>query len=208
MMAEAMTEGRDIRTLVESARRGDRDAFDALVAAHETRLRRAIAKKLRRGASSLEADEIVQETIVRALESLPRFEWQGEGSFYAWLSAISRHVVLKLAKRMERDHALELPDGVPGREISPSRALLRDERFDRLERALSTLPPDYREVLRLSRIERLKVKEIARRMDRTEYAVKHLIARAIRRLRTTFGDTDSLRLPDRRLRMEGEDRVE
>jgi len=204
MMAETMAEGRDIRTLVESARRGDRDAFEELVAAHEERLRRAVGKRLQRGMSPLDADEIVQETIVRALESLARFEWRGEGSFYAWLSAISRHVMLKLAKRVARDRVLELPDAVPGHDDSPSRALRRDERFDRLECALANLPPDYREVLRLSRIERLKVKEIALRMDRSEHAVKHLIARAIRKLRSSFGETDSFHLPDRRLDDEGD----
>ena len=73
---------------------------------------------------------------------------------------------------------------------------------------MSRLPPDYREVLRLSQLERLKVKEIATRMNRSEYSVKHLMARALCKLRDSFGDTESLSLPERPIQVEGGDRDE
>jgi hypothetical protein len=43
------------------------------------------------------------------------------------------------------------------------------------------------------------MKEIARRLDRSESAVKNLLLRALKALRQSFGDTESLGLPDRRL---------
>ena len=66
--------------------------------------------------------------------------------------------------------------------------LRREERFDRLQHALESLPPDYREVIRLSRIEGMKTSEIAELMGRSSAAVKQLLFRALRRLRESFGD--------------------
>ncbi|MBI4582659.1 MAG: sigma-70 region 4 domain-containing protein [Planctomycetes bacterium] len=51
----------------------------------------------------------------------------------------------------------------------------------------------------LSRVEGLKIKEVARLMNRSESAAKNLLFRALRELKSSFGDTESLNLPDRRL---------
>ena len=88
---------------------------------------------------------------------------------------------------------------------SPSRALGREERFDRLEQAIANLPEDYRDVVRLSRIEGLKTKEVAERLGKSTDSVKHLLARSIQMLRRNLEETGSLHLPDRRLFSEGED---
>ena len=67
------------------------------------------------------------------------------------------------------------------------------------------LSPDYRTVIQLARIEGLKVREIAKRMGRSESAVKNLLLRAMKQLRDTFPDTESLGLPQQRS-LGGEDR--
>lgn len=206
-MTRAMTEESSLRSLVDQARAGSRDAFERLVEAYRDRLRSVVnlqLGELGEQGGALDAEEVLQETIARAFESLHRYEWQGEGSFYRWLCGISRNVTRKLAEAGRRTRPLEIPERVPAPGVSPSRALRRSERFERLEACLARLSPEYREVLRLSRLERLKVREIALRMDRSEYAVKHLMARAVRQLRDLFGDTESLHLPDRRLEVRGE----
>jgi RNA polymerase sigma factor (sigma-70 family) len=71
----------------------------------------------------------------------------------------------------------------------------RGELLDRLQKALDGLPADYRRVLRGVLVEKLPLTEIARRMGRTPNAVSHLLLRANRRLRESFGDTQSLHLP-------------
>ena len=75
----------------------------------------------------------------------------------------------------------------------------RAERFDRLKVALDTLKPDHREVILLARIRRLPIEDVAKRMGRSPDAVGHLLRRAIQKLKISFGDTDSFRLPDRSL---------
>jgi RNA polymerase sigma-70 factor, ECF subfamily len=204
-MMGAMIEPSRIQSLVEKARTGDRPSFDELVRNFEARLRSSVERQGRPAGGAADVDEVVQETFVLAFESIGRFEWKDEASFFAWLSRIAMNVSIDRAKDSRRRRYLELPDRLPASGASPSRAMRRGERHDRLEKAIASLPPDYREALRYSQIDRLKVEEIARRMNRSAYAVKHLIARALRSLRKSFGDTESLSLPDQLIQAEGGD---
>ena len=79
---------------------------------------------------------------------------------------------------------------------SPSKGIRRRERLERLEVSMKALSPDYRTVLRLSRMDGLSIKEIAKQMGRSESAVKNLLLRATKQLRQSFGDTESLNLGD------------
>ncbi len=204
-MKAEMVEKNPTRLLVDKAQAGERVALDRLVEKYRSRLQAGVEMKLqslRRG--DIEPDDVLQETFVRAFQSIDRFEWQGEDSFYLWLSGIVRNVIFKAAKKPRKGRILQLPEQVAGNHPSPSKAMQRDERFDRLEKALANVSAEYREVLRLARLEGLKIKEVAVRMNRSENAVRHLLARAVIELRKSFGDTESLRLPDRALRVEGD----
>jgi RNA polymerase sigma-70 factor (ECF subfamily) len=205
-----MATQRTTEDLVRAAQAGDARALEELLEAHRGRLLSRVARRL--GAvlrGRVEAADIVQETYVWAIRSLPRFRWRGEGSFTRWLGAIADHMLLKAASpgrspqtlRLGLDPELDAAAGDP----TPSRALRREERFERLREALESLSPEHREVIVLARIEGLRIDEIARRLDRTPNAVSLLLARALRKLRAAFGDTESLGLPARLLDLEGEE---
>ena len=91
---------------------------------------------------------------------------------------------------------------------SPSRGLRRAERLERLKDALRDLKPEQREAIELAKIDGLKVREIAARMNRSEVAVKQLLSRGLRRMKKTFGDTESLHLPDQGLQPREVDNAE
>ena len=78
----------------------------------------------------------------------------------------------------------------------------RNERFDRLQGAIDSLSGDSREVVFLTRIEGLTLKQAAERMGRSHEAVKKLFWRALKQLRKLMTDTESLHLPDRELKRE------
>ncbi len=61
-------------------------------------------------------------------------------------------------------------------------------------KTLRTLSPEHQTVLELSRMEGQSIRKIAERMGRSESAVKNLLLRATRKLRESFGDTQSLGL--------------
>jgi len=204
-----MAESPSTRELVDRARKDDRAAFDRLAVAHEDRLRRFIASwgKLHIG-PGIDADEVRQETFARAYESIARFQWEGGSSFFGWLCGIAKHALLNAAEKSRRRERLESGAEVPASGTSPSKALRREERLERLQRSIDDLPPDYRRVIQLSRIEGLKLEDVARRLGRSRDSVKHLLARALESLRAGFGETGSLHLPDRGLHFEGEDHGE
>lgn len=214
----------DSKDLVTKAQAGDRGAFSQLVERYREQLECLI--HLRMGSrlrKFIEADDVFQETILKALESVQDFKWQKSGSFFRWLGAIAEHVIKSLARRHfktqkrnpHREVALSQLSGnlegessgvmtglrdVPGAEdSSPSKGLRRSERFDRLEVALNYLSDLHREVILLAFIHELPVKEISLRMNRSPDAVSMLIYRALGHLKTVFGNTDSFHLPERSL---------
>ncbi len=196
MYAVMLNENR-IEELLERARHGERPALDALdqeyrqdlIAFADSRLRPALR-------SSLGPEDVAQEALVKAFGALGRFEWRGESSFRSWLFSIAEHLIGNAARK--RSTALAtLSIDAPGTDDSPSHAVRKQERFERLEQAMKELRPEHRQVIYLARIEGLKVAEIAKRMQRSPGAVHQLLARAMEQLKHRFGDTASMSLPDK-----------
>lgn len=200
-----MTEHPSTQALVREARSGDRDAFEELARRHRDRLLEAIRSwsKFQVG-PPVDAEDVVQESFLRAFGSLGGFEWQDEDAFFRWLCGIARRALAQAIKDSLRAARPDERLQAHSRDPSPSRALGREERFDRLEAALERLSPDHRQAIRLCRIEGLTSAEVARRMKRSPEAVRQLLVRALRDLREAFGDTQSFHLPPRRLKPEGD----
>jgi len=199
----AMDSQEQTKDLVERAQQGERGAFDRLVEIYRTRIEALIQARLGarlRGHATV--DDIFQDSLLEAFRSIGRFRWQGTDSFLRWIGAIAENVVRREHRRQEQDRKLRLEPRAT-EELSPSKAMRREERFDRLEEALADLSDDHRQVIKLSRIDGLPVKAIARQMNRSESAVKNLLLRALKELQQSFGDTESLSLPARRFREEG-----
>jgi RNA polymerase sigma-70 factor (ECF subfamily) len=185
------------QSLIARAQAGDRAAFADLLARHRKPLLYVIRSRsgplLRQSA---DPEDLLQEAALRGFQALGRFRWGGEGSFFRWLSSIALHVLKDQVRRDERHPRAALDHDPPGEGPSPSQLVRRGERLDRLEEALEGLSPDHRQVIHLARFEGLRTSEIARRMNRSPGAVRHLLLRALGRLRDLFGDTESLSLPE------------
>ncbi len=202
-MMASMAEPNTTRDLAQRAASGDRQAFEGLVDLYSPRI--AALARARLGKQALQqtdAADVVQETFAKAFQHIERLSWHGESAFFGWLASIAENVVLRVVQKAKRA-PLQLERDVPGSGASPSKSFRREERWDRLQEPLNALPPDHREVIVLARIEKLEMKEIALRMNRSPNAVKKLLARALDELKKRFGDTESLHLPDRRLDTKG-----
>lgn len=201
--------------LIRRARSGDREAFDGLTRNHQGPLREVISVQLGPGLRSrVEVDDLLQDTLLRAFRSMEQFRGETEDAFRGWLAGIAQHAVADRARRLttgKADYRREVPleanppggssdSGLLSFQISsphtsPSRALLREERLERLLEAIQGLSPDHRKVILLTLVERLPAREVGLRMERSEKAVSMLLLRAMRALREVFGDTSSLTLP-------------
>ena len=205
-MEAVMTEIDSHRVLIERAQRGDRAAFDRLASAATDALLARIQRRMSRELQEdLGPDDVVQETFFRAFRSLEKFSWQGEGSFESWLYGIALKIILHSARERGKWNLLRVTREPEAADPSPSHQQRREERFDRLERSLDSLSPLYRRVVQLARIEGLSIAEIAERMERSPSSVRNLLFRAMKQLRESFGDTESLGLPDRSIDEDGAD---
>ncbi|MBI4582950.1 MAG: RNA polymerase sigma factor [Planctomycetes bacterium] len=196
-----MVKEQNIRALIEAAQDGNREAFEKLVEREARRLRALAASRLSAHiVLEVDLEDVHQETLLRALKSIRSFEWRGEGSFFPWLGGIVEKVILELARKGARERKAPLDPDLPAEGVSPSRVLRREERLQRLEDCLEALSPEHRQVIHLTRIERLTFPEAAERMGRSPDAVKQLLYRALKQLKSTFGDTESFHLPTRGLK--------
>jgi RNA polymerase sigma-70 factor (ECF subfamily) len=194
----------DTEQLIDRARAGDRAAFDELVSLTRAslldRIRREMGRKLR---ERLEAEDLLQEVLLRAFRSVGHFRGADGKSFRHWLEGIAHNVVRSHGRLQGWKKEIQILRDVPASHVSPSRHQRRQERLERLSRSVEALSPDHRTVIQLCRIEGLKISEVANRMNRSPSAVKNLLLRAVKELRKSFGDTESLGLPDRELHEEG-----
>ncbi len=123
---------------LDLARRGDHDAFAALVERHDRGLR-ALAYRLLGDRERM--DDALQEAYLRAYRALPGF--RGEATFRTWLYRIAYNACLEELERTRRLHAVPLEDAgeLPGRDVDIGESVsLRDG----LAAALAALAPEDR----------------------------------------------------------------
>ena len=165
--------------IVELIARGQhRDAIASCARTHHTVLGRLCMALL---GSQADADEAVQETLLRAHRAMPTY--RGEGSIKAWLCGIARHVCAHVLET--RTRARELLAVVPA-EGEARDAFASRQQARVLRDALDKLKPSEREALVLRFVADLSHKEIATACGLDEPAARKRISRALAKLRTVM----------------------
>ena len=137
-----------------------------------------------------EAEDLVQETYVRAMRFSHRF--QPGTHLRAWLFQILRNTFLTFYRLREREPALSedgvAAGGAPMFHDAPDQDGASTEVLTDLDRALSRLPEEFKTPLLLAEVEGLPLDEVARIMDCPVGTVKSRIFRAKERLREYLKD--------------------
>lgn len=185
-----MSEDRSDRELAERVvRAGDETAFRALYRRHAPAVYQLVLRLL--GGEVAEAEDVVQETWMRAARGLGSFRW--ESAFRSWLTGIALNRIREVARRRGRSpwevegdwEALESGGAGFGRGRDPG------QRID-LERALALLPPGFRTVLVLHDLEGFTHQEIGQRLgitDGTSKSQLHGARKAMRRILSAGAET-------------------
>lgn len=176
------------RELILRARDGDRQAFGDLVRHYQ---RRVYITALQLTRNHSDADDLTQETFVKAYRGLRGFDFRSD--FFTWLYRITVNTTLNLLNRAHRTRSVSLDDDalVPhavdkllaGSE-DPRRRLEARNLYRKVTEAIDTLKPDLRIALVLYAIQGHSHKEIADIADCAEGTVAWRISEARRLLRT------------------------
>lgn len=177
----------DEKEIVKRAQAGDFEAFTELVNANKDKLYGFVR---RLAADPDDANDIVQETFLRAIDKIDQF--RGDSAFGTWLTSIALNQARALFAQRKRVDLKPLEEYLPGAADQPHgehdfRLFDWKDPHSRLEaaevrsiigEALEELPYMYREAFVLRYVEEMSVKEVAETIGQSEAATKSRILRA------------------------------
>lgn len=183
-------------SIIQEAQRGNTAAFEQLVHAHDQSVLRLA---LRITGSQVDAQDIYQETFLKAFKKLAGFRF--ERAFSSWIYRIATNACLDhLRKKNNRretsaaevdlngeeyDLLNQLPDD---RALSnPEREVLRREIGAHISRALTRLTPRERIVFELKHYQGLRLRTLSGILNCSEAAIKTSLFRAVQKLRLHLG---------------------
>jgi RNA polymerase sigma-70 factor, ECF subfamily len=171
--------------LLARVRGGDRRARDVLARRYLDILRRIAHGRLPQAARSLvDTWDLVQQTVMKALDHIDTFESRGEGAYLAYLRRILFNAITDEVRRVGRlPGQEELSEDLAHADPSPLESTIGRERLEAYERALEFLTPQQREAV-ICRFEYgMTYEEVRRAIDApTANAARMLIGRAVVRL--------------------------
>ena len=166
-----MSDQVDDAILVQAAQDGDIGAFEAIVRRHQAGVYRVALRML---GSRADAQDVTQDTFIRAWRSLARF--RGDSAVTTWLYRIvTRRCLDVIAARRTTEH---LDADLQWNATDPSESAEQRERLQAVTRAIATLPAEQRAALVLREFESLSYQEVADVLGTTVPAVKGRIHRA------------------------------
>jgi RNA polymerase sigma-70 factor (ECF subfamily) len=143
-------------------------------------------------------EEVVQETMVRAIRTLDAYEPdRAGGNMFGWLTGLARNEIHRVLNREKNVASLEELWGRMDRELMAVYARLEDDPFgeevlrrqetvEMVNATMSQLPPHYRECLEKKYVEGRSVREMEGGLGVSEKAVESLLTRAREAFRATF----------------------
>jgi len=170
------------------ARQGDSEAFRVLVDGHS---RSVFRLAYRMTGNEQDAEDVVQESFLRAYRQLGRFE--SRANFGTWLYRIVANCSVDLMRAKQARHDITRSESLDAAEQMPAADLPGPERLAesaeiraRVGDALNALSPLERAAFTLRHYEGRSIDEISRTLGLGTSAAKHSVFRAVRKLRAAL----------------------
>jgi RNA polymerase sigma-70 factor (ECF subfamily) len=188
---------------IDALKSGDRSAFASFVDQYSEQIFR-IALKFT--GDSNDAEDVLQETFIKAMRALPSFE--GRSSLSTWLYRIAVNEAL-MVLRKRKPEMVSVEENDPDSDDNPNGLVLKDwcclpedellssESKLYLQNAVDRLPLTLRSVFLLRDIQGISIRETAETLGLTETTVKTRLLRARLKLRETLSVYYSERLEER-----------
>jgi RNA polymerase sigma-70 factor (ECF subfamily) len=178
----AMTEERTILL----AKEGLRNAFRSLYETHRLKVYRIAFRYAR---SQPDAEDIMQETFIRAFKGIKSFDFAHGAGFEGWICRICANCAiehLRRNKRRKKDKAIsltDLPSELPGEGRSPEKAAQLSQTIRQIRNALTILSPRQRVIFNLRYDQNYNIREIADVLQCSESSIKTQLSRSMAKLR-------------------------
>lgn len=154
--------------LVLKAQKGDKDAFGQLYKIYFQRIYRYC--KVNCFYQDALAQDLCQETFIKAWKALPTFTLEKGGTFQAFLFKIARNLIIDLSRKKKSINIQDLEE-IPD-EHDPVEELDRKNRIDEVRTALSKLKDFDRQIIILRYFEDLSHHEVAKIIGIKEGALR------------------------------------
>lgn len=179
-----MTEAEKL--IIARAKEGDKAALNELVSLYWPVIYRLA---FARTSSQEDAQEIAQDTFLRALAALPRYQ-ETDAAFKTYLSRICLNLIIDYYRKRGRtpmmsditQYAAPLIDTG----TRPEEVVINDEQRREILGILSLLPQEQRQVIELRILQGVAVADVARIMGKSAAAIKMLQQRALKKLKDLF----------------------
>ena len=183
-----MAEAADSAGVLARARQGDEDAFRVLVEQHS---RSVFRLAYRMTGNEQDAEDIVQESFLRAYKQLGRFE--SRANFGTWIYRITANCCVDLMRTRQARHdqsrreALDAAEQLPVSDNpGPERLAESAEIEQSVQTALADLSPLERAAFTLRHYEGRSIDEISALLGLGTSAAKHSVFRAVKKLRAAL----------------------
>jgi RNA polymerase sigma factor (sigma-70 family) len=181
-------------SLVRRTQNGDSTAFDVLVERYKERL---YATVYHMTSNHEDANDLVQETFIKAYKSLPSF--RGQSSFYTWVYRIAVNRTINFIKRRKNRNQYSLDDMDSSIQndpdlvelmshVTPRREVGLTELHEKLNEALQKLSEPHRAVVTLHDVQGMTHADIAKAMKCSEGTVRSRLFYARQQLQSLLTD--------------------
>ena len=180
--------------LVAAAKDGDHKAYAELCRRHSKQILRTILRITRDVA---DAEDTLQETLLKAYVHIGRFE--GRSAFSSWLTRIAINSALMLSRKKRSHYVNSLEGGVDGEDFrlpeptetahNPEQACILNALETECIRAIRYLSPSLRAVVQIRYREHASIDQIAKMLGISKSAVKSRLLRARLKIRARLEKT-------------------
>lgn len=167
---------------ITRAAAGDRSAVAWLVDRHSPAI---LALATRMLGDRMEAEDVTQETFLRAWKALPG--WEPRAKFSTWLHRVALNLCYDALRRRREALPGTLPE-MTDPDLTPADRLLQTERVRAIETAIAALPERQAAALTLCALQGHSQAEAAEIMEISEEALESLLARARRSLKVMLAE--------------------
>ncbi len=174
---ELVAGGGDDSAAVQAAQKGDRAAFDSLVEKYQRKIYGLCYRYVN---DHQDADDLVQESFLKAYRAIGRF--RGDSAFSTWLYRIGVNACINF-RSARRPPTGELPEAIPDPRQGAFDGLVEDERSRAVREAVSRLPAKQRATVILKVFNEMSHEEVAQALGSSVGTVKANLFHALGNLR-------------------------